>query len=769
MRRNVLACLVGLALFASPIYADNWTHWRGPLQTGWSPAKNLPDDWSPAKPGANNLIWKQPIGLRSTPIVLNGKVVIITSDGMGQNEGEKVVCLDEKTGKVEWQDQFNVFHTDIVSSRVGWTSPTAAPELGYVYAHGTQGLLTCYDLTGKIIWRRSLTEEYGRTSGYGGRIIGPVYDTGKVIVGMVNSSWGNHARGGCRFYAFDAKTGEVVWVSDPCGTINNTHNSTPVVATINGERLLIAGAADGTVVAVQVHTGKKVWAYPMTSGVVNGSPIVNGTMVYVGHGDENLVGGGGGAFICLDASKIENGKPKLVWEYKKNNTRFGLANPAYYDGRIYAPDDFGKLYCFDAKKGKLLWKYNYGRVARGSPLIADNKVYIFEVNSNLHILALNGDEEPEETSKVFFRDTTGLGFVETNCTPCAVNGRVIFGTRDELFSIGLAGEPQAEMVAPEKPTAPATGPVAQIIAVPGEVSIAPGSTLKVTLQGFTAKGEPVANANLGEVTWTLPEPPPPPMSMLKPPALKAKVTATGPTTADVVIDKMPPGQQGLVLAKSGNMTASVRVRVVPQLPYKVDFNAAPVGAPPGGWVNAAGKFVIAEVDGEKVLLKVNNNARVPIAKANGYITLPTASNYTIQCDLMAKEVREQLPDFGLVANRYTLLLDGKKDSPSSKRRISLTAWEAMPRLKQEVEFDWKPDVWYRAKLTVDTANGKTTIKGKIWPREDAEPTDWTISFVDPRPQLEGSAALFGSIKNVLEGKPGSPAYFDNLVITPNSK
>ena len=42
-------------------------------------------------------------------------------------------------------------------------------------------------------------------------IVSPIFDSGLCIVGMVSSSWGDHARAASRFVAFDGKTGEVVW------------------------------------------------------------------------------------------------------------------------------------------------------------------------------------------------------------------------------------------------------------------------------------------------------------------------------------------------------------------------------------------------------------------------------------------------------------------------------------------------------------------------------------------------------------------------------
>src|SRR5687768_13689897 len=67
-----LKLLLGLCtLFFLPVIssAADWSHWRGPWQTGVSPETNLPDRWSP---NGQNLIWKADFGCRSTPIVMNG-------------------------------------------------------------------------------------------------------------------------------------------------------------------------------------------------------------------------------------------------------------------------------------------------------------------------------------------------------------------------------------------------------------------------------------------------------------------------------------------------------------------------------------------------------------------------------------------------------------------------------------------------------------------------------------------------------------------------
>jgi outer membrane protein assembly factor BamB len=153
-----------MAVGAAP--AGDWINSRGPMSTGVSPEKDLPDSFDPAT--GENIIWKVPYGGRTTPVVLNGRVYIIqgyNETGKKVTEQERVLCFDEKDGKLLHEYRFNVFLTDIVSDRLGWTNLAADPETGNIYAHGTGGQLIALDKDLKPLWQHSLTEEYGRVSG----------------------------------------------------------------------------------------------------------------------------------------------------------------------------------------------------------------------------------------------------------------------------------------------------------------------------------------------------------------------------------------------------------------------------------------------------------------------------------------------------------------------------------------------------------------------------------------------------------------------------
>ena len=218
----------------------------------------------------------------------------------------------------------NVFLTDIVRVRVGWTTLSGDPETGNVYAHSTGGLLCCFDKDlKKIIWSHSLTEEYGRVSGYGGRLTSPIVDGDLVILSMLNGSWGEMAIGGNRFVAFDKRTGDVVWWNGTGIRVSDTYSSTPVIAVINGERLVISGGFAG-VYAFRVRDGVKVWGYEICHEAVNLTPVVVGNLVYIGHGEEND-NNTQGSVLCLDASDVKDGKPKLVWQRGRHQGQVRLA------------------------------------------------------------------------------------------------------------------------------------------------------------------------------------------------------------------------------------------------------------------------------------------------------------------------------------------------------------------------------------------------------------------------------------------------------------
>jgi outer membrane protein assembly factor BamB len=767
MKRILLSLFIGF-FTAGAVRATDWYRWRGPEQNGVSPEKNLPEKWSPdPKAANNNLIWKAPYGSRSTPIVLNGRVYLINDAGEGISEQERVLCFNADSGKVEWEYKFNVFLTDIVSDRVGWTNLVADPETGNIYAHGVQGLLFCFSKDGKVLWSHSLTEEYGRISGYGGRVVSPVVDGDLVIVGMLNASWGDQARGGNRFVAFDKRTGDPVWWSSTQARPKDTYYSTPAVAVVGGQRLLISGGGDGGVHAFKVRTGEKVWSYFFGSGAVNCSPVVDGNRIYIAHGDESPDSNKQGRVICLDGSKVKDGKPALIWQQDGIKVKF--ASPILHEGRLYVCDEVARLYCLDAATGKPVWKtpFSYGRNCMGSPVWADGKIYVGEVQSRFHILK-PGPDKCERLHAQAFRGPAGdTAEVEVNGSPAVANGRIYFSTSRETFCIGKKeqGPSAAAMSAPlAEEAADPKAKAAHLQVVPADVVLDPGQSTQFKARVFDDRGRflrevqaqwsltgPLPPAGVTPTPGAKPAPPPPP--------LQGEISPAGKLT----VAKTPPGQFGMVEAKAEGLTGLARVRVAPTLPYTLDFEKIPEGRTPGGWVNTQGKFAVQTKNGGRVLVKLANNASPLVARANAFIGKPTMTGYTIQADMQGTQKGFDLPDMGVLANRYNLLLDG------NKQQLRLYSWDALPRVDKSISWSWKPGVWYTLKLAVDVRGGSALVRGKAWPRDEPEPAAWTVEVEDPVANREGSPGLYGLATGIVGDEPGAEIYYAKVSVTPNKK
>ncbi|MBI3467407.1 MAG: PQQ-binding-like beta-propeller repeat protein [Planctomycetes bacterium] len=709
------------------------------MQRGEAPDLDLPDTWSQ---GGENLLWTRPYGGRSCPLVMNGRVYIIGAAGDGIRTQERVTCFDAETGDVLWEHPFNVFHSDIVTSRVGWAALAGDLETGYVYAHGVQDLLLCLDPSGKVVWSHSLKEEFGSVTGYGGRIHTPIVDEDRVIISFLSSSWGAHGRPLHRYLALDKRTGAVLWWAGPGEQPQATNYSTPVLAVVKGQRLMIAGNADGSIYALKARTGETVWTFRLSRAAINPSVVVDGDRVYACHGEANLDGTTAGRVVCIDGTGTGDiTKTHEVWRY--DALQSGYASPAFHDGRLYVSDDSANLHCLDAQTRKLLWRHKLGRSGRGStPLWADGKLYVSE-NQTFHILR----PEDETCVSLDIEQFPGPeGPVEVWGTPAVANGRVYFTTMSAIYALGRkswSGKTSAlPQPAAEKPADPTAEP-AWIQIVPAEVALAPGEAASFEVRAYDDAGRFLRTVSADLTAENLP----------------GEISPEGRFQAP----SETPGQAGLIQAKAGKLATSARVRILPRMPFAEDFERYKPGTVPSHWIATPVKYVVAEQEGGKVLRKTNVNPSPPVARAMAFIGPPDWHGYSIQADCMGTEVRNNLPEMGIVNSRYRLVLVGNDE------QLALDTWDALPRINQRVDFTVEPGAWYRMKLRVDVESeaGPGLIRGKVWPRDEPEPDTWTVQVEDPIPNRQGSPGIYSFATGIVSDAPGTEVFFDNVRVEPN--
>jgi outer membrane protein assembly factor BamB len=766
--------------------AAEWPDWRGPQENRAAGGPPLVTSFDPEK--GTNILWKNDeAGGISTPVIMGGKLyTLVRHKPDTKEEAEKVLCLDAATGKKLWENVFNVYLSDVPAERVGWSAVIADPATNTVFAHGVCGVFTAIDAeTGKTRWQRSLHEEFGFLSTYGGRTNIPVVFEDLVIASAVVTGWGDTARPAHRFLGLDAKTGEVRWMNGTKELPEDTTYSTPSLASVNGQAALIFGSSDGSVWNFQPRTGKAVWNFKLSRRGLNVAPLVDGETIYISQAEENLDNttmGSATAFKAAGSGDIT--ATNAIWQRK--GVMDGRAMPVVLGERVYFVDDGAKVYVFDRQTGEPVGKPQklLGTIVRGSPLVADGKLYICST-SGWHVL------EPTKDGLKFINRMRLDEEDEVTASPIAWSGRIYLTTGERLYCLGdkSAALSSSASVSPTLPqqvsdaTKAPVGEPAWVQLVPAEAQIAAGETLPLKVRLFDAAGRFVKESS-AEFTTTA-----------------GTVSADGRYTA-------PAGTHAaaLVTVKVGGLEGKARIRSMPPLPWTFDFEEIalepnPKGGPPRGepplpWVGMRYRHVVRTVEGSKCLVKVTTIPKG--TRSQGWIGPIGLHDYSMQADFRAQETgvekpgspasdtqksaaasgsdadafakafgnpaaleKARLPDMGLIAQRYTLDLMG------ASQQLQVRSWppQVATHFSKTIPFPWEAGRWYTIKFEARTRSATSDsaaaalLRGKVWPRGEPEPAAWTIEAVHEQGNLQGSPGFFGNSKD-------SEISIDNVLVVP---
>jgi outer membrane protein assembly factor BamB len=146
----------------------------------------------------------------------------------------------------------------------------------------------CFSPTGEMLWQHSMMESFGRMTFPNGRTATPVVDGDLVITHGITANWGADGPARDRFYAFDTRTGELVWYSTPGGQPKDSSYAPPTLAWWKGQRVFYCGTGDGSIVAVNARNGKPLWSVKISQGGVNTQVLMHKDKLIAIHGSENL-------------------------------------------------------------------------------------------------------------------------------------------------------------------------------------------------------------------------------------------------------------------------------------------------------------------------------------------------------------------------------------------------------------------------------------------------------------------------------------------------
>ena len=232
--------------------------------------------------------------------------------------------------------------------------------------------------TGKIVWEKSMLEQYGMLSTYGGRTNFPTVFEDLMIISGVTTGWGANRSPGTPYYCGGQDNGAPIWTMTTRPRPEDTTYSTPIYTVLNGQAAMVFGAADGAVYAVQPRTGKVIWKYQASPRGINSSPIVEDGIVYCAHGEQNetdrTVLGGIFAFDGNTTGDIP--ESKLLW--KIPGKAIGRSSPVKIGERVYFIEDSGNIFGINAKTGAIEVEKDLGNIMFGSPVVSEGKIYIGE-------------------------------------------------------------------------------------------------------------------------------------------------------------------------------------------------------------------------------------------------------------------------------------------------------------------------------------------------------------------------------------------------------
>jgi len=758
--RSLIIVLLTLVLAhsakAQPV--TGWLQWRGPNQNGTSNETGLPDVVAVEGEG-KNLLWTYDLAGRGTPVIAHypegDRVYVVGYRGEGPDLVEVLACLDASTGKLIWERAYADFISDIIYNRYSIGAPAVDAQTGNVYLHTSPGLVIAFDKDGKQLWQISMMETYGRLTFPNGRTGSPTIEGNLIIINAITTNWGREGPARNRFYAFDKRTGDLVWSCNPGPGppfLKDSSFSTPIFEYRGGQRLFYAGIGDGNVICANARTGKPVWRYQMSVGGLNSSIVLHKDKAIAIHGKENIDNSGRGRMVALKlGAKPGTILTKIDEVWRNDELSMFTSSPVVVNDEIYQVTVKGELFCVDANTGKTLWHKKLGAdQLHACPLYADGKLYIPMWNDEFHII--RPSREKAEVLCAVQLAGKSIG------SPSVYRGQVYVHTTKKLYCFGTGKKGEVPFHQPDLGgvvSARGFAPVALQV-IPAEVALRPGESQQFRFKTIDHRG-----LNAGRIsqpfTW---EKWIPATAKVKA-KLDAKITQNG--LLVVADDAKLSAGAFRVSALDGKVAGTFRGRVLPSPPYSENFDSFKLTAtakdgvkfawPPLPWIGARMKWEVRNIDGNNVFAKTLT--RVLFQRSMVFMGHADDSNYTLSADIRSDGNRRSMGNVGVINQRYIIMLDGNKQQ--------LKVVSNFERINVGTKFKWKAKKWYRIKSRVDVnEDGTGVIRAKAWPQDGDEPADWMLEVPHKLAHRNGSPGLF-----CFSPQSRFRVYLDNLEVVPN--
>jgi len=363
--RGVFAVVSLMLLQSSFASGADWAQWHGPLRDNISTETGLMDQWPQGGP---KMLWSvDGIGAGYSTVSIAEGFIYIT--GMVEKAG--MLSKFDLEGKLIWQKPYaDEWYRSFPGSR---STPTI--DNGYAYIMGGLGDAVCIDIkTGEKRWSVNTFEKFGGKLSFWGVAESVLVDGDKVfcVAGGANAS----------IVALDKGSGEVLWTTKQlservafCSPILVDHHGKKQLITVLPESLVGIDIDDGTVLwKIATESFRNPECDKRGTGSTANTPIYKDGCVFVSTGYDH-----GAAKIRI--SEDSRGAT-VVWKnYELDNHHGGVV---LVDGMLYGSNwhsnDKGDWLCVDFETGKTSYTYNWDS-NKGAVSYADNMLYCYAEKS----------------------------------------------------------------------------------------------------------------------------------------------------------------------------------------------------------------------------------------------------------------------------------------------------------------------------------------------------------------------------------------------------
>jgi outer membrane protein assembly factor BamB len=400
-----LGLIIALVV-VSPLIAEDWPQFRGPKSDGHYTGPKLPTQWGTD----TNVVWKTAIPGHgwSSPIVWKGKIYLTTAVKSGDNYSLQAVCVDTKSGKIDWQKEVFIEDTSAVRqphAKNSHASPTPVTDGQRLYVHFGHMGTAALDLSGNILWAKNQLK-YNPIHGNGGS---PILAGDNVIFSIDGLDMQV-------VVALKKSNGEVAWKTDRKSTAPKAFSfSTPLLIKV-GDREQVVSPASGFVAAYDPNGGAELWRakYPTPGYSVIPQPVAGHGFVYVSTSYDSP------QLLAIKPPVRGNVEPS--WALKKGAPH--TPTHLLVGDELYSVADSGLFTCMNAKTGEVYYSERLNGAFSSSPIHADGKIYLTNETGAGYVLAAG--KEFKEISKNDLKEKTFATFA-------AVDGALFIRTEKHLY------------------------------------------------------------------------------------------------------------------------------------------------------------------------------------------------------------------------------------------------------------------------------------------------------------------------------------------------